>query len=240
MHGGADAAVGTMMAYYHREMTGEGQHVDVSQQQSAAWFLANAIPLYELNDIVLKRSGAIRWSMNSSQRQVWECKDGYVFFNIIGGRGGAKTLRELVNWMDSEDMANDFLKSMDWENLDIFKASQEDVDRISEPIGVFFKSHSRQDISREAATRSISICPLSSMEDLRHDPQLAERNFWKNIEHPELDTAIAYPREFVKASGGAFETRFRAPLVGEHNAEVYGELGMTRQELETLKEAGVI
>ena len=51
---GADAAVGAMLAYYHREQTGEGQRVDVSMQHSAAWFLANAIPLWELNGVVTR------------------------------------------------------------------------------------------------------------------------------------------------------------------------------------------
>ena len=54
---GADAAVGTMIAYYHRKMAGEGQHVDISIQQSMAWFLAAAIPHWELNEIILERVG---------------------------------------------------------------------------------------------------------------------------------------------------------------------------------------
>ena len=240
MHGGADGAVGTMLAYYHRETTGEGQHVDISQQQSAAWFLANAIPIYELNNIIIQRAGAMRWSLNNTQRQVWSCKDGYIFFNIIGGKGGAKTLRELVNWMDTVGMATEHLKSMDWDNLDIFVATQEDIDLISAPIETFFKAFTRKEISAEATKRSISICPLSSMEDLRHDRQLEFRNFWKDIEHPELNASIAYPREFVKSTAGKFETEFRAPHLGEHNAAVYGELGIEKEELETLRQAGVI
>jgi benzylsuccinate CoA-transferase BbsE subunit len=240
MHAGADAAVGTLLAYYHREMTGEGQQVDVSQQQSAAWFLANAVPLYELNDVVLQRSGAMRWSLTSTQRQVWECKDGYVFFNIIGGRGGAKTLRELVNWMDGEGMATDHLKAMDWESFDVFKTGQQDIDVISAPIEAFFKSHTRKEISTGATTRSISICPLSGMEDLHNDPQLASRNFWKDIPHPELNAEVSYPREFVKASGGHFETNARAPLPGEHNAEVYRELGLAAERLDALRQEGII
>ena len=240
MHAGADAAVGTMLAYYHREMTGEGQQVDVSQQQSAAWFLANAVPLYELNGVVLQRSGAMRWSLTSTQRQVWECRDGYVFFNIIGGRGGAKTLRELVSWMDGEGMATDHLKAMDWENFDVFQADQADIDVISAPIEAFFKTHGRKEISAEAARRSISICPLSSMSDLHDDPQLAFRNFWKDVQHPELGANVLYPREFVKATGGHFETNTRAPLPGEHNDEVYRELGLSPDEMDTLRQEGII
>jgi crotonobetainyl-CoA:carnitine CoA-transferase CaiB-like acyl-CoA transferase len=240
MHAGADAAVGTMMAYYHREMTGEGQHVDVSMQQSTAWFLANAIPLWELNGVVLKRSGSFRWSLSSSQRQVWPCRDGYVFFNIVGGRTGAKTLYELVNWMDSQGMADDYLRSMDWDNFDMWRADQPMVDRISEPIEKFFRAHDKSEIAREAAARQISICPLSTMEDLLNDPQLKARNFWTEIDHPELNTKIPCPREFVKSSEDACETRFRAPLIGEHNEEIYGEIGLGKQDLVDLKQAGVI
>ncbi|HEY78695.1 MAG TPA: CoA transferase [Dehalococcoidia bacterium] len=240
MHAGADAAAGTMIAYYHREMTGEGQHVDVSMQHSTAWFLANAIPFWELNGLILKRSGTLRWSLNSTQRQVWQCRDGYVFFNIIGGRTGAKTFRELVSWMESEGMADEYLKTMDWEKLDMFNVNQDVVDQISRPIEQFFLAHTKKEIAREATRRSISVCPLSSMEDLRHDAQLETRNFWVDIEHPELNTSIAYPREFVKSSEEACATRFQAPLIGEHNQEIYGEIGLSGGDLVTLKQAGVI
>jgi len=240
LHAGADAAVGTMIAYYHREMSGEGQQVDISRQQSAAWFLANAIPLWELSGVTLKRAGAFRWTVNSTQRQVWQCKDGYVFFFMVGGRAGAKNFHELVSWMDSEGMANQYLHSVDWENLDMFKVSQDVVDRISQPIEEFFLAHTKKEIAREAVKRQISICPLSSMADLLSDTQLESRNFWVEIEHPELDTKITYPREFVKSSEGSCATRFRAPLIGEHNQEIYGEVGLAKKELVALKQAGVI
>jgi hypothetical protein len=81
-----------------------------------------------------KTSGSFRWSMKSSQRQVWRCKDGFVFFNIIGGRTGAKTLQELVKWMNEEGKHDPYLQAMDWETLDMFKVDQAEVDRISKPI----------------------------------------------------------------------------------------------------------
>src|SRR4030042_845701 len=98
LHAGADAAVGCMMAYYHREMSGEGQHVDVSMQQSAAWFQANAVPTWELNKGILKRAGAFRAGMskNVGQRQVWRGKGGYGVFQGLGGGGGGKSLRSPV------------------------------------------------------------------------------------------------------------------------------------------------
>jgi benzylsuccinate CoA-transferase BbsE subunit len=240
MHAGADAAVGTLLAYYYKERTGEGQHVDVSLQHSTAWFLANAVPSWELNQVIMKRAGLFRWANKSYQRQIWQCKDGYVFFFMLGGKQGAKTFHELVMWMESEGMANDYLLSMEWETLDVFNASQEMIDDISRPIQDFFLTHTKDEISQGAAERQISMCPLSSMNDLLHSKQLAARNFWTKIEHPELGTSITYPREFVKSSEMSFETRFRAPLIGEHNKEIYEGIGLSGQELIVLKEAGII
>jgi crotonobetainyl-CoA:carnitine CoA-transferase CaiB-like acyl-CoA transferase len=240
LHAGADAAAGTMIAYYHRETTGEGQHVDVSMQQSAAWFLANAIPFWELNHIISKRSGTFRWSMNSSQRQVWECRDGHVFFNIIGGRTGAKTLHELVDWMDSRGMANDYLKSMDWETLDMFKVDQSVVDKISQPIEAFFRAQTKKEISQGAIERHISICPLSSMEDLYNNEQLKSRDFWTDVKHPELKASLPYPGGFLQSSEEKQGIRRRAPLVGEHNDEIFGEIGLSGTKLTNLKRTGII
>jgi crotonobetainyl-CoA:carnitine CoA-transferase CaiB-like acyl-CoA transferase len=242
MLAGADAAVGAMIAYYHREKTGIGQHVDVSMQQSTAWFLANTIPYWEMSKTNLKRAGVMR-SMNarkSLQRQVWPCKDGYVFFFILGGLTGAKASRPLVKWIADEGMADDFLLNMDWENFDMGTVTQDVLDRIADPVGKFFLSRTKKEIVNAAIERNIPVCSLSSMEDLIHDENLKERNFWIQIDHPELETRIPYPRQFAKTSEKPITTRFRAPLKGEHNREIYGEIGLTDQDLDELKHKGVI
>jgi len=242
LHAGADAAVGSMIAYYHRERTGEGQHVDVSMQQSAAWFQANAIPTWELSGGILRRAGAFRAGLSRSvgQRQVWQCKDGYVFFNVIGGRQGAKTLSSLTEWMDSESMATEYLRTKEWDNFDMFSVDREEMENIQKPIGEFFKTHTAKELLAEAVPRQVSIGPLSSMQDLLEDECLRARNFWTEIEHPELGTTITYPRRFVESSENDISTRFRAPLIGEHNEEVYDSIGLSRGDIATLKEAGVI
>jgi crotonobetainyl-CoA:carnitine CoA-transferase CaiB-like acyl-CoA transferase len=242
LHAGADAAVGCMVAYYHRESTGEGQQVDVSKQQSAAWFQANAVPVYELNRGILKRAGAFRsgTSKNVGQRQVWPCKDGYVFFNVIGGRTGAKTLSSLVAWMDEEKLATDFLLHLDWNNFDMFTVTKEVMDNISVPVGKFFLKHTRKELLQGAVPRGVSLGPLSSMHDLLEDECLNERKYWTQIEHPELGTSITYPKEFVRSSAVDCSISFRAPLIGEHNAEVYQEIGLTEKELDSLKQEEII
>jgi len=242
LHAGADAAVGALIAYYHREATGKGQHVDVSMQQSTAYFSANTIPFWELNRTILKRSGHFRSGVSTAtlQRQVWQCKDGFIFFVLIPGKTGGKALKALLEWMSSEGMGSKDIENIDWENMDMATITQETIDLITTPIQRFFLTHTKKEILEEALARSISLCPLSSMSDLLNDRQLRARNFWVEIEHPELGTTIAYPREFVKSSAESCRTRLRAPMIGEHNKEIYEEIGISNAQLITLKEAGVI
>jgi len=242
LHAGADAAVGCMVAYHHRENTGEGQHVDVSMQQSAAWFQANAVPTYEMNGTIMKRAGSFRAGTSSqvAQRQVWQCKDGYVFFNVIGGRTGAKTLNALVEWMNEEKSATDFLLNMDWETFDMFTVNEATMNSISRPVGDFFLKHTRKELLQGAVPRGVSIGPLSSMQDLIEDECLKERDYWTEVEHPELRTSITYPRTFIRATEMDCDIKFRAPLIGEHNDEVYKDLGLTAENLQALKKEEII
>jgi crotonobetainyl-CoA:carnitine CoA-transferase CaiB-like acyl-CoA transferase len=78
------------------------------------------------------------------------------------------------------------------------------------------------------------------MKDIVEYDQLAARNFWVDLQHPELNDSLTYPGSFVKTSGALVTIRCRAPLIGEHNQEVYQELGLTNQDLLILKDKGVI
>jgi len=242
LHAGGDAAVASLIAYYFRERTGVGQHVDVSLQQSTALYLANTIPLWELEGEILTRAGQYRKGLSPGavQRQIWLCKDGYVFFVMLGGATGAKTCRELVRWMDTEGMANEYLKAIEWENWDMADRTQQEIDEISAPIEKFFLTHTKMELWQGAVSRRMSVCPFYDPEDLIKDPQLQARNFWVEVDHPELGTRLTYPRGFAKTSEDISPTPFRAPLIGEHNGEVYGALGFSLEEMTALRGYGVI
>ena len=242
LHAGSDAAVGSMLAHHHRRRTGEGQHVDISMQQSVGWFLSTTIPYWELDKTILGRVGTFRNinSMGVVQRQVWPCKDGFIFFLMMGRQQGAKTCRQLVKWMDEAGMANEFLQNFEWELFDMATSSQELIDKISQPIAAFFKTRTKKEALEAAISRSISLCPLMGNQDLLNDPNLAARTFWTPIEHPELKTTIPYPKQFAQSSENEMSTRSKAPLIGEHNAEVYSELGLPPERIEELSKSGVI
>jgi len=238
--GGADGAVGTLIAYHWRKRTGRGQHVDVSLQQSVAWFLGTLFPHFELEGTILRRMGPFRYGSENIQRQLWPCKDGYVVFFMLGGLQGAKTLRGLVQWMDEEGHGDEFLSGLEWERFDMLHAPQELIDRVSQPIYEFFKEKTKKEIMAEAVKRGISVCPVNGVGDLLSDPHLEERGFWVYVEDPELGISIPYPSHFAKFSVPPMKRRQRAPMVGEDNIDVYGELGLSKKEIEELSKEGVL
>jgi crotonobetainyl-CoA:carnitine CoA-transferase CaiB-like acyl-CoA transferase len=239
----AEAAAATMIAHYYRETTGQGQHVDVSIQASVAGKLANAIPTWELSHSVLKREGSYMFGRGAKLRirLLWPCKDGYVTFVLLGGKLGAKSNEVVARWIIEEGMAPDFFKKIDWPSLDMAKQTQEEQERLEDVVARFFAKYTKEEIYRRANREGVLLCPQSSCRDILENTQLRSRDFWVKVDHPELGASINYPGPFLKASRTPPAIRRRAPLLGEHNDEVYkGELGLSEEELGTMQKDGVI
>lgn len=243
LHAAAEAAVGSLMAFYYRQISGEGQVVDVSIQESLLLATFNARPWWEFHRVIVKRQGAKRAGISGGavQRQTWRCKDGYVTFVILGSATGAQTNKALVQWMEEEGMADEFIKGINWDEFDMATATQEFHDAIEERIQRFFLQHTKEELYEEAMRRRIMLYPVADIKDLAHYPQLEAREFWVQVEHPELGTSITYPGPFLKSSLKPLRVGRRAPLIGEHNEEIYGRLlGFSPKQIEELKQEGVI
>ena len=242
LHGGAEAAVQTMVAHYYRETTGQGQWVDVSIQQSAFMATFNAPWFWELNQVILKRAGAWRTGLTSGvlQRQIWPCKDGYVNFPVYGGALVARTNRRLAEWMDREGISDDFFRGIDWDTFDMGQVTQELWGHMERLMVKFFQAHTKEELYSEALRLNIMIYPVSTPEDIAENKQLEARGYWLQLEHPELGETLTYPGAAIKASLTPMQLERRAPLIGEHNEEIYGELGLSQGDLLILKQTGVI
>lgn len=239
---GSEGAAGTVMALYHRFLRGEGQHVDISAQHSlTGTSTGHGTSFWHMERMILSRAGKYRvgLSAHAKQRQLWPCRDGWVSFQVYGGQAGERSNRAIVEWMDREGFANDDLRAKDWGKFDMHQATQEIMDRIEGPIAEFFLSHTKKELDEGAMKRGLMLYPVCTMADIRHNPQLQARNFWADVVHPELPTSITYPGAWAKCSTHRMPFR-RAPLIGEHNVEIYRELGLSDQELSALKQAGVI
>jgi crotonobetainyl-CoA:carnitine CoA-transferase CaiB-like acyl-CoA transferase len=238
MHAGSEAAVGALMALHYRSMTGEGQHVDVSIQECVARAGELGVSIPWATNRVNRHRGEVREGINIPS--VWQCKDGYVVYIYWTGNGG-KLSASFVEWMDSEGMATDFLKNLDWTKLDYTKTTQEIVDQITEPTRKFMLAHTKSEIYEGGVKSHAMAYPINDISDTMKDIQLAARNFWVKLSHPELNTSIVYPGAFALTSELPPQISRRAPLIGEHNREIFeNELKISRTKVQTLKNAGVI
>lgn len=242
LHGGAAAAAGTTTALYYREMSGEGQWVDVSIQEAVIHTLMNAPQFWDVCGIVLKRAGEFRTGLSTAanQRLIWKCRDGYVNFPIFGGIYGAQRNESFVQWMKSEGIEDEYFSNINWEEFDMADATQEQFHRFEEPLNRFFQSHTMEELYQGAIKREIMLYPVHNVGEIQDDPQLKARKFWTEVHHAELKETVRYPGSPFVFSGERPDIH-RAPLIGEHNEDIFcGELGFSREELITLKQAGVI
>jgi crotonobetainyl-CoA:carnitine CoA-transferase CaiB-like acyl-CoA transferase len=244
--GGLHAAQGAMVAHYHRELTGEGQHVDVSIQQAVILTLMVAVEIWDLYKFNIRGNGPFARSITPkgllSVRFIYACKDGHVVHWPGGGAqaGIVASTTRLIKWANDEGMCLEF-KDYDWTQFDALSITQEDLDRVTGIIGQFLMTKTKTELLDKAVQESMLIAPVATIADIYASPQLQARGYWQEVEHPEIGETVKYPGAPVKLSGATWQIRCRAPLIGEHNREIYGgELGYSQEQLVLLKSRGVI
>ncbi len=237
---GAQAALATMIALFYRQSSGKGQHVDVPISESMAWAgWATQIAIeWEGRGLIMKRASDRSQRGNIWIRGIYHCKDGYAAVRILYGVQGHFT-KKLVEFAQSAGMAEDLTK-VDWENTQVHELIQEDVNHWQEVLARFFLSHTKSELSQAALERGFVLFPVNGAEDLLNDPQLVSRDFFVDVLHAELGRSLIYPGAPYRSTVCPPRIRFRAPLAGEHNEEVYQELGLSKGEMVSLKEAGII
>jgi benzylsuccinate CoA-transferase BbsE subunit len=242
--GSLEAAVATMMALYYRELSGEGQHVDVSIQASVAKNLMNAPLFWETNGVNLRRAGAFRVgiTLSTGQRVIWPCRDGAVSFFFWGGKGGARTNRSLVECMDEEGIVPEFMKEINWDEFDMAVAARDLFEKINEHVGEYFRSHTKKELFEKAIKKKMTLYPVQDASDIVADESLRAAGFWEDIYHEHLQTLLNFPGlPFILSDKELTAQGRRAPLLGEHNEEIYrGELGLSLEEMASLKEREVL
>ena len=243
LHGGAAGATAAMLAHTYRITSGQGQYVDVSCQQAVAKTLAHAPQIWDIEGAILKRMGVYRQTSGENRVRInWPCKDGYVNYMVQGGSVAYST-RALLEWMKEDSFDTADLDAIDWEKMGYGSITPELMSQLGEPLGDFFKGHTRAELVQGSLDRRILLFPVATPSALQDHSQLEARGYFKELEHPELGATVQYPGAFVKSGDGEDIAGIyrRPPLIGEHNTVIFqGELGITGSELESLKRSGVI
>jgi len=249
LNGAAEGAPAAMAALYARELNGEGQHVDISMQAAIQTCNQMMLPMWDMYKVnpqrgFTKSGGTTRPDGTKIlSRSFYQASDGWLYILLGGGalRALVQSSSELVKLMDDKGMAGD-LMDFDWASYDHSKITQEELDHQQlDLISPFLSKIPKLEFYEEAINRKILGCPFQDPKDIAESPQLAAREFFVQVEHPELDDTIPHCGPFAQVSETPFTRWQRAPLIGEHNSEIYEkELGFTREETINLKQANII
>jgi crotonobetainyl-CoA:carnitine CoA-transferase CaiB-like acyl-CoA transferase len=245
---GIDGATGTMMALVHRDNTGEGQQIDVSMQEALSINMETAMMTYDMNQRIITRTGPRGMvPIDIPGIGIYEAKDGQVF-SYLGTPGGAPWT-VMLDWMNREGLAEDlndepYLSMIQGLNLRFLTGLLLEPEKLTERIkilghmyGVFarFCAHMNKWTLYEGAQKQrLMLGIVSTPEDLAKNPQLAARHWYQDVEHDHLGASVRYAGPPYRLSETPWTLRRRPPLPGEHNVEVFGELGLGAADLQRL------
>ena len=219
-------------AVYYRTLNGTGQYIDASVHSACALTTEGKVPQWVYSNQHVTRG----------QREVYKdyrCKDGkYV---ITGGaQGGTRMnprfLSILAEWMDEHGLAED-LKEPQYQEQETVSARR---DHISEVLERFCLQITSEEAYHGAQKRGFTWGAIRAPEDMIEDPHWQQWGFWVKVEHPEVGETITYPGPGSIYPASPWKISRRAPLIGEHNSEVFAELGLGQPEILVLRETGVV
>lgn len=222
---GMFACVAVFGALFDSANTGQGQHIDISIQECLAEMDSFRTAAWTHMGLLRQRTGG-RYA--AWPGKVYRCRDGYVG---IAGVGPTGTLLPMYSVMGIPELLDP-----KYETYAQRVGHEEELDAIIQP---WLLEHDRWDVFNGLQQARVQAGVCNSAEDLLGDPGFEARGFWVELDHPEAGT-LTYPGPFTIMSETAWQAS-RAPLLGEHNGEVYlGLLGYSSEELTRLKERGVI
>ena len=236
--GGHYAYMAILAALVHRTVSGEGQYIDASIHEACALTTESAIANYIYRGETLKRHTGRHHSPGPAPRTQFRAKDGRYVNALVSGRLNPGYMKELAAFLGAYGMAAD-LDDPKYQDPKAIEASTSHI--IDHVVANFIASLPAEEVYHAAQERGFTWAAVRAAEDLVEDAHLADRGFWKTVDHPELGRSFVYPGEAAIFNGSPWRISCRAPLVGEHNVEILcGELGLSRGELALFDEQEVI
>jgi crotonobetainyl-CoA:carnitine CoA-transferase CaiB-like acyl-CoA transferase len=232
------AYMAIMAALVYRTVSGQGQAIDASIHEACALTTESAVANYVYRDEVLKRQTGRHHAVAPTPRTQFLAKDGIYVTALISGGLNPRNVKILAELMEPYGMAAD-LKDPKYQDPAVVTAHASHI--IDDVLAAFIASVPADEVYHAAQERGLTWGAVRPPEGLLDDPHLHDRGFWKHVEHPELGRSYIYPGEPAIFNGSPWRISRRAPLVGEHNIEIYcDELGLSRTELSVLAENRVV
>ena len=220
-------AFGIAVALYHRLESARGQHIVVSMHECSGHIAGYFIPNYGYTGA--KPARASRKGEETDLYDPYPTKNGYARIFIIP----VEQWRRLVDWMGRPAS----ISGPEFEKM-AYRRKHPDI--VVAAITEFCRRYTKEELYEEGQKRRIAVTPINTVGEFMNSEQVKTREAFIDMEHPVIGKYAHFgpvPR-LSETPGRVTRT---APLIGEHNEEIYGgELGMSNDDLIALRASGVI
>jgi benzylsuccinate CoA-transferase BbsF subunit len=226
---GAMGAAALMVALVHRQRTGQGQYIDMSQNESAMHFLTTAFLDYSANGRIATRMGNRRPGF--APHGVYRCQGNDAWCTMA--------VRTEAEWQ----ALCTAMGHPAWAQEAPFatrEAREAHGDILEAHINTWTEQCTAPEVMDRLQRAGVPAAVVHNAASLDQDPQLAHRQHYARLQHPRIGENVIdnYGFRLSATPGGV---RAPAPLLGQHNDEVLGRLlGLSQADIGRLKETGVV
>ena len=223
---GTDAASASLIAFYHQQLSGQGQHVDVSIHECVASGLRDVVNNFTYTGAVRRRQP----NHSGDLTRLRATSDGFILPNPGVSAG--------INWQLVVDHMG--LPELDDEKFSSASARLVNAEELGEILDNHFRTQQKAEVFHAAHRQRFIYGMIQSPEDALADPQFEARGFFVDVEHPATGP-VRHPGPPFLMNGTPWDVRRPAPTLGQDNREVLGEqLGNSDGELSLMRAMGVI
>jgi crotonobetainyl-CoA:carnitine CoA-transferase CaiB-like acyl-CoA transferase len=231
------AVIAITAALNFRELTGEGDLIDLSIHEAVSTCTEVAMPSYIYNAAVVQRQTGRHAAEGRTRPWLRRTKDGrYVKAFMFWGKRDVRVITEMLNEAGIEhDLDSDAYRELAERSPSAAQA------HFSDMIDTLVASMTAEEVFHRAQAKGLLWASVRYPEENIDDPHFQARGTFQLITHPELGRDLYYPVS-VATDGKQRETAFEdgAPHLGEHTQEVLSQAGFSDAEIRALAAAGAI
>lgn len=226
--GGLNMTIGVLAALHARTLTGRGQKVDVSLLDGIIVSLENTFTRYWIDNQIYKRNGNAYAAL--APYDSFRAKDGLCIIACGNQKLFEKfcvSVAKKPEWVTDERFLTNVLRV-------------EHMDELKELIEEWSVNFTVQELTDTALAAGVPAGPVYDVSQITKDAHIAvARDMFPVVHHPVIGD-MHVNGNAVKMTDTMPRVTRPAPLLGEDNNRIYGELGITPARMVMLKEKGII
>lgn len=227
MMGGMFAAIGILSALRRREKTGTGQYIKSSLFENTAFLVSTSMAQFAVTG-----KPAAPMPARISAWAVYDVFDTADDLQIFVGVVTDTQWRIFCKMFNLADLAAD--RSLDTNSQRVAAR-----DRVMPQLRALFKSLSRDEAARACEKANLPFAPITRPDELFHDPQLNSQGAMVEVSLPSGGKTLL-PALPLEIDGHRLGCRLDVPQTGEHTIAIAEEIGIDRQEIDSMMRDGVI